>query len=585
MTSVYGGPAYGPNPVANYMNDDKAKSWQFIGNTYLEYRILDGLKIRGDLNISNFQNTHSLFSPQITNLDMSHYPGYEDSPNEARLSEEQYNTTTTSLNFRADYALNKNEHHLNAMVGYGWDREFATYRGQSYHGFPDDKVLIDASSAIYQYPATSGKSTSGLNSVYARLSYSYADRYLAEINFRSDASSKFGPGNKRGYFPAASLGWRISNEQFMEKTNWMDDLKLRLSWGKTGSTNIDDFTFKQFYIRNQLWGGLPVVGLKPTLPNKDVKWEMTREYNVGVDFSFFEHYLFGSIDAYWRKTDGALMPAPFPEESGMESFTANLTDMTNNGLEIEIGSDILRQSDWRWTATFNIAFNRNKIKKLHGANINPYMMNAFTEGYPAGISKGYLVERIIQSQSELDAMQALAEAHGYPYYLNEYTGIGDFKYIDTNNDGHITSDDAKNVIASPEPDFFGGFVNTLGYKNWNLSFVFQFSKGAQAILNDLMYSTNTSPGQSIHRELYHNTWTPENSNARYARQFYSYVNDNSNTNDRFVYETSYLRLKNITLSYNLPKGLLQKFNIHTVTLLPALPTSGQSPIGLDSIRN
>lgn len=564
---MYGGPVSGPNPVASYMVNNDKKSYQFMGNSYLECKILENLKIRGDINVSVFQNDYSQFIPTIALEDFSQYPGME-MPTEAMLFEGQGNTANTSVNFRADYALEKNDHHLNAMIGYGWDRLFYTARSQSYTGFPDDKVLTNASSAYNQQPATSSKSNSGLNSVYARLSYSYADRYLAEVNFRSDASSKFGPGNQRGYFPSVSLGWRISSEEFMQNNSFTDDLKVRLSYGKTGSTNIEDFTYKQFFTRStsNMWGSLPTIRLSSVLPNQDVKWEMTTEYNIGLDFSFFNRYLYGSIDAYWRKTDGALMPSPLPFESGMQTFTTNLTDMSNKGFELEIASDILRRNDWRWTAKFNIALNRNKIEKLNGANINPYMMNAFTEGYPAGISKGYIVEGIFQSQEEVNRKNEIAQAKGYEYYISESTSPGDYIYRDVDGDGRITTADGKNVIASPEPDFFGGFINNVGYKNWNLSFVFQFSHGAEAELNSLSTSATGSPLQSIHRELFHNTWSPENKNAQYARLYYSYYNENTRKSDKYVFSTSYLRLKNITLSYTLPQNWLNKLNIQSAMI-------------------
>ena len=274
-------------------------------------------------------------------------------------------------------------------------------------GFPDDEVLNNAGSATETHCIGDAKSKSALNSIYARASYNYLDKYLAEINFRSDASSKFGPGNQRGYFPSISLGWRMSSENFMADTEKVDDLKLRFSWGQTGSTNIDDFVYRQFYEK-----GNPYIGqstLTPgLLPNPDIKWERTSEFNGGLDYAFFNHRLFGSIDGYYRYTKGALAPSPYPLESGSTSYTSNLIDLSNKGVEIEIGGDIIRTADWTWTSKFNIALNRNKIEKLNGAELSSNDVDTYIEGQPAGVLKGYIVEKIFQNDNEVVTLNKTA---------------------------------------------------------------------------------------------------------------------------------------------------------------------------------
>lgn len=167
---------------------------------------------------------------------------------------------------------------------------------------------------------------SGLNSVYGRLSYDYDSRYLLEVSMRADASSKFGPGNQWGVFPAVSTGWVINREAFMEKASWIDNLKMRLSWGQTGSTNVSDFSFRQFYTSSQ-YGESSSVKLQDLLPNRGIHWEKTNEVNFGLDFSFFGDRLYGSLDAYYRYTDGALAPAPHILESGMSNYYDNIIDM------------------------------------------------------------------------------------------------------------------------------------------------------------------------------------------------------------------------------------------------------------------
>ena len=297
------------NPVASRQKQNRNNSSQFIGSSYLEVELIDNLKIRGDINISLFDDHLNSFNPSYS---MDDYM--------TALGEEPLNTMTdsrtqvanTSVTFRADYNLELDKHRLAFMAGYAWDRTFTESSMFMFSNFPDDDVLTNISSAGSADGWSGTKGSSGLNSVFARVSYNYDEKYLAEFNFRSDVSSKFGPGNKRAYFPALSLGWRMSRENFMENADWVSDLKLRFSIGQTGSTNVSDFTYRQFFTRSSsvLYEGQPGIIPSATFPNRDVKWEMTTEYNGGIDFSFFDYRLYGSIDAYYRFTDGALAPSP-----------------------------------------------------------------------------------------------------------------------------------------------------------------------------------------------------------------------------------------------------------------------------------
>lgn len=561
--SNYGQEFLGANPVAKRSVKNRTNVNQFIGSAYAQYRILDNLKVRGDINIASFRTEGSSFMPLTAMDDMILYDSF------SSLYESSSNTTNTSVNFRADYNLDMKDHHLTLMVGYGWDRTFTKGNSVSYSDFVDDEILNNPASAAMVMGYNSNKITNGLNSVYARVGYVYGDRYLAEANFRSGASSKFGPGNKRGYFPSLSLGWRMSHEKFMEPFTKLDDLKIRFSVGQTGSTNIDNFVYKQLYARasNDLWGGQPTIVPKDNFPNRDVRWEMTTEYNFGVDFSFFNRRLYGSLDMYYRFTDGALTPSPVALETGSITYYSNLIDLSNKGIELEVGGDVLRRDDWVWTSKFNIALNRNKIEDLNGATLASYQVDYFVKGKPAGVLKGYVVDGIFQSDEEVASYNKLAEEkHGAgTYYQNLATGAGDYRYRDLNGDSEITADDRK-VIANPEPDFFGGWFNSVNYKSWNLSFVFQFSKGGQAFLNDLQNSASGIVGNSIQRMMYRNTWTEDNKDARYARLTVLDQSGNTSYSDRYVFETSYLRLKNITLSYELPRNWLKKIYLQSAQL-------------------
>ena len=477
------------------------------------------------------------------------------------LRKYKQHTNYNSINVYATYNKDFGNHHFKVMAGFNQESSYQ----ETLDTYSYNQAVLDVpamSSGTGTIKATDSYSEYAIRGGFFRVNYNYLDKYLAEINFRSDASSKFGPGNQRGYFPSISLGWRMSSENFMADTEKVDDLKLRFSWGQTGSTNIDDFVYRQFYEK-----GNPYIGqstLTPgLLPNPDIKWERTSEFNGGLDYAFFNHRLFGSIDGYYRYTKGALAPSPYPLESGSTSYTSNLIDLSNKGVEIEIGGDIIRTADWTWTSKFNIALNRNKIEKLNGAELSSNDVDTYIEGQPAGVLKGYIVEKIFQNDDEVVTLNKTAVARGANYYQEKSTGMGDFKYKDLDGNGYIDSKD-REVIATPQPKFFGGFFNSVNYKNFNLSFVFQFSQGAKAAVYNMMSDMYGYIGNNIYPELYGKTWSPENPDARYARLVYTDPSKNSRFSDRYIYETSYLRLKNI--SYNLPQNFLKKINVQSAML-------------------
>ncbi|MDR3008160.1 MAG: SusC/RagA family TonB-linked outer membrane protein [Sphingobacterium sp.] len=557
---MYGAPVLLSSPLAQLSNRGLNNIHQFLGAAYAEYEVLRNFKLRGDISVASYNGGASIFAPTYTQDDFTAFG----SNLYATLNTNTSNNSNTSLNFRADYNWKKNGHQLYTMAGIGFDRSKNSGDSNSYEEFPDNEILTDPGSAARNTFFTYYRADQGLNSIYSRLSYKYKDRYLAEANFRTDESSKFGPGNKRAYFPSLSIGWRINNEQFMETADWINDLKLRLSWGNTGSTNINNFLYRQFFVRgsSDLWGGKPAIVLDPNVPNRDVKWEKTREYNTGLDFALFGNRFTGSFDLYDRYTTGALAPAPIALEAGSSTYSANIIDMSNKGFEIELGYDLIKKQDFTWNLSFNIARNRNKIEHLNGANINAYSLDSYIEGYPAGTRRGYLVEKIFDSQEEIDVLNSNSPTG---YYQNMATGIGDYKYKDLNGDGVVTTDD-REVIATAQPKYFGGFYNRLHYKNFNFSFVFQYSQGASAIMEDFQTSLFGMLGQSLQQEIYGDMWSATNPDAHFAKITYYDPASNSRTSDRLVYETSFLRLKNINLSYTLPTTLTKKWRVNQVSV-------------------
>ena len=542
------------NAVAKLQRKTKYENDQFSGNAYIDIKPVKGLTLHADANISRFIFSNSYFSPKIT---LPEQFGMEPT---STLAESNYRNTNTSINFRADYKFTLTEaHRFDVMAGYSADRYWSKEHDQAYSGFPNDDVLNNASSATTVNKLTEIYSKSGLNSIYGRLSYDFLSRYLLDFSLRSDESSKFGPGNKRGTFPAVSLAWRINQEPFLESVRDIDDLKFRLSWGKTGSTNVSDFSYIQYFNGNQ-YGGQSGLTLASTYPNKNIKWEMTTEYNAGVDFTLFNGRLNGSFDIYHRKTDGALAPAPIALEFGIGTFYSNILDLTNNGFEFSIGGDVVRTKDFTYNTMLSISSNKNKITKLNGSTLDMMHQDLYMEGHAMGTVKGYKVAGIYQSQDQISKLNEQAMAKGYGFYQNG-AAVGDYMFADTNGDGYISEAD-RTAIANPEPKVFGGWSNTLSYKNFTLSMLFQYQLGGDAYYSTMQESASGAIGMSILREMYGNTWTPDRTDAKYAKLMWmpsAYTN--TQANDRYVYSNSYFRLRNITLSYTFEPAWLERLHV------------------------
>lgn len=542
------------NAVAKLQRKTKYENDQFSGNAYIDIKPVKGLTLHADANISRFIFSNSYFSPKIT---LPEQLGMEPT---STLAESNYRNTNTSINFRADYKFTLTEaHRFDVMAGYSADRYWSKEHDQAYSGFPNDDVLNNASSATTVNKPTETYSKSGLNSIYGRLSYDFLSRYLLDFSLRSDESSKFGPGNKRGTFPAVSLAWRINQEPFLESVRDIDDLKFRLSWGKTGSTNVSDFSYIQYFNGNQ-YGGQSGLTLASTYPNKNIKWEMTTEYNAGVDFTLFNGRLTGSFDIYHRKTDGALAPAPIALEFGIGTYYSNILDLTNNGFEFSIGGDVVRTKDFTYNTMLSISSNRNKITKLNGSTLDMMHQDLYMEGHAMGTVKGYKVAGIYQSQDQISKLNEQAMAKGFDFY-QDGAAVGDYMFADTNGDGYISEAD-RTAIANPEPKVFGGWSNTLSYKNFTLSMLFQYQLGGDAYYSTMQESASGAIGMSILREMYGNTWTPDRTDAKYAKLMWmpsAYTN--TQANDRYVYSNSYFRLRNITLSYTFEPAWLERLHV------------------------
>ncbi|RYF44741.1 MAG: SusC/RagA family TonB-linked outer membrane protein, partial [Chitinophagaceae bacterium] len=392
---------------------------------------------------------------------------------------------------------------------------------------------------------------------------------LVTFTGRADGSSKFGDNHKFAFFPSAALAWRVSEEDFLKGNAVISSLKLRTSYGLTGNSEIPSYSSLSLLssnyaavINNARVGG---TGLN-RLANPDLKWEKTAQTDVGVEIGFLKNRLTLEADLYYRKTTDMLLDAPVPRTSGYAVIRKNVGSMENKGVELGLNGVIVDKKDFSWNATLNISMNRNKVLSLAtpadifnvgGANFtNP--TNIIRIGEAAGSFWG-LVR--LGTWSEAEA----AEAAKYTSYRNNLTILpGDIKYLDVNGDKRITDAD-RMIIGNGSPKAFGAFNNNFRYRNFGLLFELQYSFG-----NDILDMTSHSSEDRVSLANSYttvlNAWTPKNQNTPIAQLRDTRAGYVTNVDTRWIKDGSFIRSKNILLSYTLPADLSSKMSLERVRI-------------------
>ena len=398
-----------------------------------------------------------------------------------------------------------------------------------------------------------------LASLFARLSYNYDEKYMVQATIRRDGSSRFGSNNKYGTFPSFSVGWNIMNEDFMKNTrDWLTNLKLRASWGKNGNDNIGDFAYTTMTATggssNYYFGQTASMtyGSKANrLANEDLKWEESEQTNIGLDFGFWNNQLTFTVDYFLKKTNGMIIDMPIPSYVGEQRPLANVGDMENSGWEFELGYK-WNISDARFAVKANASYLKNKLKNLgNDTGFLNYGISQFADGgtraengQPFPFFYGYKTDGILQNQAEADAYNAQYGGNSKP---------GDFRFVDTNGDNKITSDDRTN-IGNGIPDWSFGLNFDADWKGFDLGVFFQGVSGVDVF--DATYRQDIASGN-------YPTWVLQRWTGEGTSNTVPTLGDSKNwvCSDMYVRDGSYLRLKNLTLGYTLPRSLTSKVGI------------------------
>ena len=404
-----------------------------------------------------------------------------------------------------------------------------------------------------------------ISSLFGRVSYNYDEKYMLQATIRRDGSSRFGPNNKYGTFPSVSVGWNIMNEKFMEQTQgWLSNLKFRASWGKNGNDNIGNFQYTVLNAmgNNVLFGNPAIkqIGSKAsTTANPSIKWEESEQTDFGLDFGFFNQALTFTVDYYIKKTNGMLMTMPIPSYVGESKPIGNTGDMENKGIEFELGYK-WNISDAHFAIKANATYTKNTLKNL--GNESGFLdydgVQGFTggslargsNGMPFPYFYGYKTNGVFQNYNEVNS------------YVNADGGLiqpsarpGDTRFVDVNGDGVITSDD-RTMIGKGTPDWNFGLNFNADWKGFDFNMFLQGVAGADIF--DATYRTDVTAGNYPTYML--NRWTGEGTSNKYP---ILRAGDNTNwqVSDLYIVDGSYLRLKNISLGYTLPRSLTRQISI------------------------
>jgi len=578
------------NPIGTAQTvKNSTDGYNLMGNIYGELEILKGLKFKSSFGIqANFWDSRN-WTPKRGDWD----------PNTNLSSvSEQYNKNISWLwdnTFTYDVTFNK--HKLNVMAGTSAQEKRYNFINGSIQSFADDNINQLHNGLLL--PTIDGSTSSwSILSYLGRVNYSYADKYLITASLRHDGSSRFGENRKYGLFPSASLAWRISEEDFFKNIEFINSLKVRAGYGETGNQNIGNYSFaSQLSTIKYNFNNTIVSAVAPVvMPNPFVQWEAQKQGNIGFDASILNQRVDISLDAYLKRTDQMLVPMSVPVSSGYSDIyvpSINAGQMENKGIELTINTQNLK-GKLSWNTTFNISFNANKVISINdtvpmpvgslGLNKNLALIKA---GLPINEFYGYVTDGIFQTQDEVNNHASQVSGSD----PTKSTSIGDIRFKDLNNDGVINDKD-RTYLGNPNPSFTFALNNTFTYLGFDMSIFLQGVEGNKILNANRFWSEAMSIPQNQTIAIL-NRWTGEGTSNTMPRAVYNDPNQNARASNRYIEDGSYLRIKNVTIGYTIPSGLLKRAHLTTArfyfsaqNLLTLTKYTGFDPeVGVNGIDN
>ena len=527
---------------------DNLHQFRMIGNANISVNILEGLNFKTHFGMEYSNQREDYFRPS--------YLGNYNTQAPTQATGKYWNAQTTNwvnentLNYKKDFG----KHHFDVLLGLSAQKQNYLVASMEAANYPNDNVTTLNAGIVNT--GTTTESVWTLLSYFGRINYFFQNKYLLNFSIRWDGSSRFGKNNKYGCFPAVSLGWRVKEENWLKNVDMLSDLKLRVSYGKTGNFQINDYgSYSLLQANNYILNGVLVNGLAPaTSPNPNISWEKTDQWNAGFDIAFFSNQLSFSADFYHSVTDGLLLDVPVPAASGFTSSLQNIGKLQNRGFELSLKGDF-DFSGFKWAPAFNFSLNRNEVKGLGPNQEQIIDGNHITMiGEPIGNFYGYRILGVYKSQEDLDKYPHLNTAKIGTYIYEDISGPNGVP------DGEITDAD-RTILGNYNPDYTIGFFNSFSYKNFDLSFMIQCVQGLEIFNSARSFLLNGEGWGNGAKDLYKNYFSETNPNGKYARPSVATADKLYEKSSYMVEDGSFIRFNNITLGYNFSKTFIAKMGL------------------------
>lgn len=549
------------NPVAEALEHKAlSTSTRLLGNVEARYKFTDALEFKTTFGIDGVFARDRSFAPRWLK-------SAQGSKGEAGIATLEAMTWLNENTLTYDKNISEKSN-INAVVGYTV-QEFNNERLASYvFDITDPRMgYHNLRGGTNAQPPTNGETRWSMVSYLGRVQYSLNSKYLFTVTGRVDASSKFSKNNKYAFFPSGAFAWRVSDESFMENVDVISDLKLRTSIGIIGNQAINPYASLALVapygegVFNNGPTAIPYYSSQPSsYSNPNLKWETTRQFNVGVDVGLWEDRVTLSADYYKKYTYDLLLNTPIPVTSGFSETVLNIGNIENKGFDLEINT-INTTGAVKWNTGFNFSTYKNKITKL--ATDNDVMLGSgliLREGESIGTFYGYQFMGIFQTDEAASSNAVLNRQQNVPGNEDTRARAGDRQYRDVVQDNVINEQD-RTIIGNALPDFTWGLNNTVSYNRFTLSFFIQGSQGNDMANLNLLALEDFRGTQNVSAEAGLNRWTPTHPSNKYPRALANQTVDVGTFSSAIIEDASYVRLKNVTLGYDLPASLLERARV------------------------
>ena len=552
------------NPFNSMEITTDRNRYHLTSSTYININPLQGLNFRSTFAINRAEQSWNQFIPTGIQESFRHYSG------DAYATQQRFGDTQWQWDNTISYDFNIKElHRFNAFIGTSTSRNVYNVVKAGGRRFASNDLgynVLGSAADLENREISSDLQVSSLMSYVGRVNYNYDYRYYVTLTGRYDGSSKFGKDHKWGFFPSFSLAWDMTNESFFPKQDYLSRVKIRAGYGAVGNQDISNYQYVTLYYPSAS-NGTATYGTDGRRGTPAITWEKQKQSNIGLDLGFFKNRLRMSLDMFFITNSNLLMSHSLPNTSGYTYTVENIGELKNKGFEMTVNATPIKTKDFEWNISANLSLDRNEVTKLYGD-----VDKILSGGRTGNIFIGESLSNIYTYKAGGIANESNRNLWDGIDYNGRTIGLGDLFPLDLSGpdgkpDGVVDSYD-RYIYGNTDPKIYGGFSTDFSYKGLTLNAVFNYSCGGHRI-SDYYESLVSSIGQSYASVDLLDRWTPTNTNAAFPRVITNasgYSRFGAGETDRYIQDSSYLRLATLTLAYNFPKALLAPLNVKSLRI-------------------